>query len=549
MAFKLSAADKKLSALDNANIDNPSAANQTAVDTELSRQVTQQQGQKKVGNALQGFSQGVVNFVTGDTPGGGAPAAGSDYKRNFKETGAATADALYGVSQNVKDYANKEALGTPGPDFNANSVPNYFNKDGSYRYARGAGFSDETDSNGFTAPGAGRNQYVGTDSRTGETRSLGLNATDKNGSALAASNMVGNVNPETGVPYDIEQGRAANAIRQQSVDAQPRGAGVVIGGQGGQQSGVDKRREALQRDLDSSRNDPQAYNRAYRGLQLLNDQDQFETQAAQTGENARIYADAGTERARLQGQQGRAQRLASLANAAETMKSLEGRLTPIQQEAIKAATTSFEQGVPAQQLDLQLGQYGIPPLFGGQQQTENKANGGLIESYADGGFVEPTNQRTQGTGAIGSAGAQGGNQASMQRYQQYAAKATEMNLPPLSFNEFATMTAEPKGYAMGGMVDGGALAGQSVIGYADGGTVDVSGEQVIDPNPNAQTDSIPAVIDGQRPAALDSGEFVIPKDVVMYFGTDKLNKMIEKARNPDGGKQQQSTALGGAPAS
>jgi hypothetical protein len=132
---------------------------------------------------------------------------------------------------------------------------------------------------------------------------------------------------------------------------------------------------------------------------------------------------------------------------------------------------------------------------------------------------------------------------SMQRYQQYASKAQEMNLPVLGFREFAQMTAEPKGYSMGGMVDSG------VIGYAEGGTVDVSGSQVVDPNPNAPTDSIPAVIDGQRPAALDSGEFVIPKDVVMYYGTDKLTKMIEKARNPDGGKQQQQpTALGGTAA-
>jgi len=74
-----------------------------------------------------------------------------------------------------------------------------------------------------------------------------------------------------------------------------------------------------------------------------------------------------------------------------------------------------------------------------------------------------------------------------------------------------------------------------IMGFAEGGVIpeispQVDGKVVIDPDPNAPTDSIPAMIDGQHPAALDSGEMVIPKDVVMYYGVQKLQQMISKAR-------------------
>jgi hypothetical protein len=86
------------------------------------------------------------------------------------------------------------------------------------------------------------------------------------------------------------------------------------------------------------------------------------------------------------------------------------------------------------------------------------------------------------------------------------------------------------GFADGGMINDPAFQSrQSVIAMARGGGVDASGKMVMDTNPNAPTDSIPAMIDGKQPAALDSGEFVIPKHVVMYHGIDKLNKLIAQA--------------------
>lgn len=66
-------------------------------------------------------------------------------------------------------------------------------------------------------------------------------------------------------------------------------------------------------------------------------------------------------------------------------------------------------------------------------------------------------------------------------------------------------------------------------GYAMGGAIPVAGQQVLGPG-GPKSDSIPAVIDGSRPAALSTGEFVMPTEAVQFFGTDKLNKMVQKAR-------------------
>lgn len=70
-------------------------------------------------------------------------------------------------------------------------------------------------------------------------------------------------------------------------------------------------------------------------------------------------------------------------------------------------------------------------------------------------------------------------------------------------------------------------------GYADGGAIPVGGRQVLGPG-DGKSDSIPAVIDGKRPAALSTGEFVFPVEAVRHFGMDRLNKMVEAARKPQG---------------
>ena len=78
---------------------------------------------------------------------------------------------------------------------------------------------------------------------------------------------------------------------------------------------------------------------------------------------------------------------------------------------------------------------------------------------------------------------------------------------------------------------------QPPVGMAGGGAVPAAGKMVIDTDPNARTDSIPAMIDGEQPAALNSGEFVFPTDVTNYYGTKMLGGMIEKARQGANGSK------------
>lgn len=72
----------------------------------------------------------------------------------------------------------------------------------------------------------------------------------------------------------------------------------------------------------------------------------------------------------------------------------------------------------------------------------------------------------------------------------------------LSGNEFAN-------FQHGGLVE---------PSYADGGMVEGPGG----------VDNVPAMIDGQQPAKISAGEFVIPVDVVQQKGTEYFDKLIEK---------------------
>jgi hypothetical protein len=67
------------------------------------------------------------------------------------------------------------------------------------------------------------------------------------------------------------------------------------------------------------------------------------------------------------------------------------------------------------------------------------------------------------------------------------------------------------------------------MGYAAGGAVDTAGSQITGPG-TGKSDSIPAVIDGQKPSALSNGEFHIPRNIVEYYGTKFFDTLVEKAR-------------------
>lgn len=168
-----------------------------------------------------------------------------------------------------------------------------------------------------------------------------------------------------------------------------------------------------------------------------------------------------------------------------------------------------------------------------------------IQGFADGGLVQNQLDMLGGQdlpespplGMAQMLPGMGAPDASMQQYQQYLQVARESGVEPVPFDEFTEMMApQPSAGPPMPEMQQGAMGSSAIMGFADGGMVpgpDVSGQMVVDPDPNAPTDSIPAMIDGQQPAALDSGEFVIPADVVMHYGTEKLTKMIEKARGGD----------------
>lgn len=176
-------------------------------------------------------------------------------------------------------------------------------------------------------------------------------------------------------------------------------------------------------------------------------------------------------------------------------------------------------------------------------------------------------------------------------YRAYAAAAARLGATPVAFDQFASMKSSQAALPVAGFADGGLVEEPSMIGFAkyllrggrladeqstsaiapkpknpaldtaadaagtipavggaisnlrarqqaldeaagfaDGGAVRVAGKQVLGPG-TGKSDSIPAIIDGETPAALSTGEFVFPIEAVRHFGMDKLNKMVEAARS------------------
>lgn len=169
------------------------------------------------------------------------------------------------------------------------------------------------------------------------------------------------------------------------------------------------------------------------------------------------------------------------------------------------------------------------------------AGGGLVDGmakgYAGGGIVRGIGDTPRAAQVL----------PEVNEYRDYADGARAMGLPTIPFEQFVTLRAGARQVAQAP----GPTQPMTAMGFAAGGVVpeaeemmehrggmhsdmmepnDVSGKMIVDLNPNAPTDSIPAVVDGAMPARLDSGEFVIPKDVVAFFGTKHLDQMIAAAR-------------------
>lgn len=167
----------------------------------------------------------------------------------------------------------------------------------------------------------------------------------------------------------------------------------------------------------------------------------------------------------------------------------------------------------------------------------SKADGGLVERYMDGGLVE----NYAGGGMVGSASGAldiaaptAGIKAITESYPAYlkAMARSGGKGRPMSLEAYikAAMAAVSKKMqqrqARGAMPEAGP---NPVMGFAGGGPVDVGGKLLDGPG-HGRSDSIPALVDGQQPAAVSKGEFVVPKHVVEYFGTKHFDALLEKAR-------------------
>ena len=116
-------------------------------------------------------------------------------------------------------------------------------------------------------------------------------------------------------------------------------------------------------------------------------------------------------------------------------------------------------------------------------------------------------------------------------YQQYvkAMKNAGLGKSILSAEEAIPMLAQQQAQLAQKLAKQTNMGGTGALGFAEGGEVDVGGALLDGPG-TGKSDSIPAMIDGEQPAALSKGEFVIPKKVVDYYGTKFLDAMVDKAR-------------------
>ena len=99
-----------------------------------------------------------------------------------------------------------------------------------------------------------------------------------------------------------------------------------------------------------------------------------------------------------------------------------------------------------------------------------------------------------------------------------------------------------------GSTDSTAFAQGGLMGLAKGGTPNAP--RYLQGKTDGMADKIPAQIDGQQPAALAHGEFVVPADVVSHLGNgnsdagaDVLYKMMDKIRMARTGRKSQGKQI------
>lgn len=199
----------------------------------------------------------------------------------------------------------------------------------------------------------------------------------------------------------------------------------------------------------------------------------------------------------------------------------------------------------------ELGMY--EKLFGTLSKTEpdpDVAHDKTLKAMA--AATKEARRKAEGKAADGAVGyADGGGVASMSRAQQLLAdmdakygKAVGNAPAPQPAPVPPPVQQQPQGIAdkfrgyfgapdarmkQNGLAFGGAVPPQDIPGGRAVAQA-VAGRQVFGQSDGSgRDDALPAVIDGERPAALTSGEFVWPVNAVKFYGMDKLNKMLAAA--------------------
>jgi hypothetical protein len=181
--------------------------------------------------------------------------------------------------------------------------------------------------------------------------------------------------------------------------------------------------------------------------------------------------------------------------------------------------------IPTPPTNPYVAQYGPSAL---PRSTYAAASGGIAQAYATGGPVQQAaNQNAVGGNAM---------------YPQAGiANNTGLNNPtniPLSTDMLSHIPQEARPAGIMGYAAGGSLGS-----YSDGG-------HMLKGPGDGMSDSIPANIDGKRPARLADSEFVVPADVVSHLGNGssdagakKLYKMMDNVRKARTGKRKQAPQI------
>ena len=86
--------------------------------------------------------------------------------------------------------------------------------------------------------------------------------------------------------------------------------------------------------------------------------------------------------------------------------------------------------------------------------------------------------------------------------------------------------------------------------YAEGGIAQLNEGRYLKGETDGMADEVPASIDGQEPAALSDGEFVIPADIVSHLGNGNseagakaLQEMMSRIRGERTGNDKQGKQI------